>query len=98
VEKASDGRFSADPQGVFARWDEFVAWVGGLRAPIIEPFDPQRLKAPVPSPAQVFAIGLNYADHVGESGARLPPEPAVFTKFPSSIARASAGTPCTAIK
>ena len=85
VEKASNGRFSADPRAVFARWDEFGGWARGLRAPVIEPFDPNRLKAPAPSPSQVFAIGLNYADHAGESGLRLPPEPSVFTKFPSSI-------------
>lgn len=86
VEKASNGRFAADPQAVYARWDEFGGWARGLRAPVIEPFDPSRLKAPAPSPSQVFAIGLNYADHAGESGLRLPPEPSVFTKFPSSIA------------
>ena len=85
VEKASNGRFAADPQAVFARWDEFGGWARGLRAPIIEPFDPSRLKAPAPSPSQVFAIGLNYADHADESGLRPPPEPSVFTKFPSSI-------------
>lgn len=26
VEAASHGRFAADPQQVFARWDEFTAW------------------------------------------------------------------------
>ncbi|WP_194922984.1 fumarylacetoacetate hydrolase family protein [Catenulispora pinisilvae] len=86
VQKASDGRFAADPQAVFARWDEFVAWADGLRAPFVEPFDPRRLKAPVPRPSQVFAIGLNYADHAGESSLPLPPEPAVFTKFQTAIA------------
>ena len=86
VEKASDGRFAADPQAVFARWDEFVAWAGGLRAPLAGPFDPGHLEAPAPRPSQVFAIGLNYADHAGESKMQLPPEPAVFTKFQTSIA------------
>ncbi|HTU72790.1 MAG TPA: fumarylacetoacetate hydrolase family protein [Trebonia sp.] len=86
VAKASDGRFAADPQAVFARWDELVDWAGRLRAPLVEPFDPSRLKAPVPCPAQVFAIGLNYAGHAGESSMPLPPEPAVFTKFQTSIA------------
>jgi 2-keto-4-pentenoate hydratase/2-oxohepta-3-ene-1,7-dioic acid hydratase in catechol pathway len=85
VEKASDGRFAADPQAVFARWDEFVAWAGGLRAPLAGPFDPGHLEAPAPRPSQVFAIGLNYADHVGESKMQPPPEPAVFTKFQTSI-------------
>ncbi|MBS2531378.1 fumarylacetoacetate hydrolase family protein [Catenulispora sp. NF23] len=90
VEKASDGRFAADPQAVFARWDEFVVWADRLRAAqarsLVEPFDPSRLKAPVPRPSQVFAIGLNYADHVGESRLPPPPEPAVFTKFPTCLA------------
>jgi 2-keto-4-pentenoate hydratase/2-oxohepta-3-ene-1,7-dioic acid hydratase in catechol pathway len=86
VEKASDGRFAADPQAVFARWDEFVAWADNLRAPLVKRFDPRHLKAPAPCPPQVFAIGLNYADHAGESSMPLPPEPAVFTKFQTSIA------------
>jgi len=86
VEKASDGRFAADPQAVFARWDEFADWADRLRAPLAEHFDPGRLKAPVPRPSQVFAIGLNYADHAAEGNVPLPPEPAVFTKFQTSIA------------
>jgi 2-keto-4-pentenoate hydratase/2-oxohepta-3-ene-1,7-dioic acid hydratase in catechol pathway len=86
VEVASDGRFSADPQAVFSRWDEFIAWAGELRGPRAEPGDPSRLRAPVPRPSQVFAIGMNYADHAAEGGLPLPPEPAVFTKFPTSLA------------
>jgi 2-keto-4-pentenoate hydratase/2-oxohepta-3-ene-1,7-dioic acid hydratase in catechol pathway len=33
----------------------------------------------------VFAIGLNYIDHAGESGFSVPTEPMVFTKFVSSF-------------
>ena len=36
-------------------------------------------------PRQVFAIGLNYADHVSESKMGRPDSPTVFTKFQSSI-------------
>jgi 2,4-didehydro-3-deoxy-L-rhamnonate hydrolase len=43
------------------------------------------LGPPVPRPRQVFAIGLNYADHAAESGMEAPPAPLTFTKFPSSI-------------
>lgn len=28
VEKASDGRFSGDPQAIFGRWDAFREWAG----------------------------------------------------------------------
>jgi 2-keto-4-pentenoate hydratase/2-oxohepta-3-ene-1,7-dioic acid hydratase in catechol pathway len=48
--------------------------------------DRARLGPPVPRPRQVFGIGLNYRDHVGESGGELPPAPLTFTKFPSCIA------------
>jgi 2,4-diketo-3-deoxy-L-fuconate hydrolase len=43
------------------------------------------LGAPSPEPRQVFAIGLNYLDHVAEAGLAVPEEPAVFTKYVSSF-------------
>jgi len=45
-----------------------------------------RLGPPVTRPVQVFAIGLNYADHAGETGMELPEQPMVFTKWTSSLA------------
>ena len=32
-----------------------------------------------------ICIGLNYADHVAESGAQVPPEPVVFNKWTSAV-------------
>lgn len=43
------------------------------------------LAAPLSHPSKIVAIGLNYRDHARETGAELPPEPLIFTKFPSSI-------------
>jgi 2-keto-4-pentenoate hydratase/2-oxohepta-3-ene-1,7-dioic acid hydratase in catechol pathway len=43
------------------------------------------LGCPVPAPAQVFAIGLNYQSHAEESGMAAPEVPATFTKFPASL-------------
>jgi 5-carboxymethyl-2-hydroxymuconate isomerase len=40
--------------------------------------------APV-APRKVVAIGLNYLDHIRESGLEPPQRPLVFAKFPSSI-------------
>jgi len=51
--------------------------------------------APVPRPRQVFAIGVNYADHASESGVTPPPSPLTFTKFPSAIAGPTADVPLT---
>jgi 2-keto-4-pentenoate hydratase/2-oxohepta-3-ene-1,7-dioic acid hydratase in catechol pathway len=39
----------------------------------------------VPAPRQLFAVGLNYADHAAESGVERPESPVIFTKFASAI-------------
>jgi 2-keto-4-pentenoate hydratase/2-oxohepta-3-ene-1,7-dioic acid hydratase in catechol pathway len=88
VEAASDGRFGPDPQSLFDDWAAFAEWskaVTDTSAAASVPFDAARLDAPVPRPRQVFAIGLNYAEHAAEAG--YPPDsmPVTFTKFPSSI-------------
>jgi 5-carboxymethyl-2-hydroxymuconate isomerase len=36
-------------------------------------------------PGKIVAIGLNYMDHVRESGAEAPKRPLVFAKFPTSV-------------
>jgi 2-keto-4-pentenoate hydratase/2-oxohepta-3-ene-1,7-dioic acid hydratase in catechol pathway len=86
VERASAGRFSADPQAVYPKWDEFTEWARGAPSTAdTQPFDPATLGAPTPAPAQIFGIGLNYRDHAAEAGLGLPDEPTVFTKFASSL-------------
>jgi 2-keto-4-pentenoate hydratase/2-oxohepta-3-ene-1,7-dioic acid hydratase in catechol pathway len=87
VERASEGRFSSDPQAVFERWVEFREWVSTANLPGGQGFDPADLGAPAPRPRQVLAIGLNYNEHAAESGFASPEaEPPVFTKFASCIA------------
>lgn len=45
-----------------------------------------RLRAPIPRPGKIVAIGLNYKDHLMESGGKeLPKCPIIFAKFPNSI-------------
>jgi 2-keto-4-pentenoate hydratase/2-oxohepta-3-ene-1,7-dioic acid hydratase in catechol pathway len=43
------------------------------------------LLAPIPRPGKVFAIGLNYADHIAESGLDAPEVPTVFAKYRNTI-------------
>jgi 2-keto-4-pentenoate hydratase/2-oxohepta-3-ene-1,7-dioic acid hydratase in catechol pathway len=43
------------------------------------------LDAPVPRPSKFLAIGLNYADHVKESGLQAPPFPVFFNKQVSCV-------------
>jgi 2-keto-4-pentenoate hydratase/2-oxohepta-3-ene-1,7-dioic acid hydratase in catechol pathway len=84
VERASNSRFSSDPQAAYSAFDELRHWANGVSA-ADEPFDPTVAGSPVPAPRQVFAIGLNYADHAAESGLSKPGAPVVFTKFASAI-------------
>ena len=85
VETASGRQFSADPQQIYARWDEFTTWARTVDFTDGVAVDESELGAPVPRPGQIFAVGVNYADHVEESGLTLPDAPFVFTKFPASV-------------
>jgi len=43
------------------------------------------LIAPVPRPAKVICVGLNYRDHAEETGQAIPDEPVLFSKFANSV-------------
>jgi 2,4-didehydro-3-deoxy-L-rhamnonate hydrolase len=85
VATACDGRFGPDPMALYDEWDVFkdvAATVSSATGPLVD----ADLCNPVPQPRQVFAIGLNYRSHAEESGMAAPAVPAVFTKFPASLA------------
>jgi 2-keto-4-pentenoate hydratase/2-oxohepta-3-ene-1,7-dioic acid hydratase in catechol pathway len=44
------------------------------------------LLAPVPEPGTIYAIGLNYAKHIAETGGERPEAPIVFVKVRGSVA------------
>jgi 2-keto-4-pentenoate hydratase/2-oxohepta-3-ene-1,7-dioic acid hydratase in catechol pathway len=44
------------------------------------------LLAPVPRPGTIYAIGLNYAKHIAETGGQQPEAPMVFVKVAGSAA------------
>jgi 2-keto-4-pentenoate hydratase/2-oxohepta-3-ene-1,7-dioic acid hydratase in catechol pathway len=50
------------------------------------PLDDVHLLAPIPAPGTVYAIGLNYAKHIQETGASPPETPIVFVKVAGSVA------------
>jgi 2,4-didehydro-3-deoxy-L-rhamnonate hydrolase len=81
----SGGAFGPDPMDVYRDWNAFCNFASSVSTstgPLIE----AQLRNPVPLPRQVFAIGLNYRSHAEESGMAIPDVPAVFTKFPASLA------------
>jgi 2,4-didehydro-3-deoxy-L-rhamnonate hydrolase len=86
VADASAGRFSADPGEAYERWDELAGWAATVDFPVSQVLDPARLGPPVPTPRQVFAVGLNYSEHAAESGFAVPEQPTIFTKFVSCLA------------
>jgi 2-keto-4-pentenoate hydratase/2-oxohepta-3-ene-1,7-dioic acid hydratase in catechol pathway len=49
------------------------------------PLNLTALAAPVPRPGKFLAVGLNYADHIAESGAPTPDYPTVFAKASSCV-------------
>jgi 2-keto-4-pentenoate hydratase/2-oxohepta-3-ene-1,7-dioic acid hydratase in catechol pathway len=44
-----------------------------------------RLKAPIARPPKILAVGLNYADHVAETGREPPKVPMIFNKQSTSV-------------
>lgn len=48
-------------------------------------FDDVTLLPPVPDPAKILCIGVNYADHATEMGRTPPPYPTVFTRFADTL-------------
>lgn len=86
VAAASADRFGPDIQGIYDDWDAFRAWADSASGDAIT-IDPAKLGPVTPRPFQSFGVGLNYADHVAESGMGTPDAlPPVFAKFQSSIA------------
>ena len=52
------------------------------------------LLAPVPEPGTVYAIGLNYAEHVAETGGQRPEVPIVFVKVRARSHRPAVRSVC----
>jgi len=86
VERRSGGRFAADPMAAVAAWGALADWSAGLRRGDGDAaLEETLLGPPVPRPAKVFAIGMNYRAHAEEAGLEIPRTPVVFTKFPSCL-------------
>lgn len=68
-------------------FDRRPSWLASLPEPAEDRWRPapERLLAPVPPPEKVICIGLNYRDHAIETGADIPTEPVVFSKFNTAI-------------
>ena len=70
---------------LIADWDRLrpivEAHVAGARPAA---FDQTQLRAPIARPGKILAIGLNYADHIAESGLEAPTAQVWFCKMPTA--------------
>ncbi|WP_104133747.1 fumarylacetoacetate hydrolase family protein [Cryobacterium sp. Y62] len=87
IAQTSQERFSSQTTKLLDDWALLHEWARsldfeGAGARTVEAYE---LEAPIVSPRQVFAIGMNYKDHAAEVNLELPTTPAVFTKYVSSL-------------
>lgn len=85
-ETVRDSSFSGSMIDLIARWDEVKADIARAAAEGQGwPLSEVRLLAPIVRPGKIFAIGLNYADHIAESKMETPQNQVWFTKAVTSI-------------
>lgn len=63
----------------------FDVWSEARHDFLLGDIDHADLLAPVLSPEKVICVGLNYKDHVAETGRALPEFPDLFAKFQTSL-------------
>lgn len=72
--------------GLIAAWDEYADRIKAAGAAADYRLSEVTLLAPVPRPGKIFGIGLNYADHIAESGLQRPEHQLWFSKAVTSVA------------
>lgn len=63
-------------------WRVCASWISTAWPPLVE--GNPRIGACVGGIGKFICIGLNYADHAAETGADIPQEPVVFSKWTSA--------------
>ena len=76
------GSLARDMIDIIARWGELDGEARRLADAAAEtiPLAAVHLLAPVPRPGKIMAIGLNYADHIAETGQQTPAHQIWFSK------------------
>jgi 2-keto-4-pentenoate hydratase/2-oxohepta-3-ene-1,7-dioic acid hydratase in catechol pathway len=73
-----------DMAGLIEAWSQAEAALRSLATPHLKLSD-VHLLAPVPRPSKIMAIGLNYADHIAESGVPKPERQIWFSKLSNAV-------------
>ncbi len=84
---AADSEMPASLRELLARGPDVHrrAWSALRSGPVTYEPARTRLLPPVPDPRKIVCIGLNYRDHAAESGVPVPPEPVLFSKYPTTL-------------
>lgn len=81
-----DAGFDGSMIDLISQWPQVRSRIeAAVAAGSGKPLGQVRLLAPVPRPGKVFAIGLNYADHIEESRMETPEHQVWFTKAVTSV-------------
>ena len=84
---ASNGRLPSDMRSFLQMGDTAMDLASDVvaNAPDGVGLDVVKLMSPITDPSKIIAIGLNYMDHIRESGIGMPDLATMFCKYPSSI-------------
>jgi len=84
---AADPSLPSSVKGILALGPDGVRRAAEAAEKAATALDPAsaKLLPPIPDPQKVLCIGLNYRDHAIESGAEIPPEPVLFSKYPNTL-------------
>ncbi len=75
----------SDMKTLIGRWDSLRPQVEGLAGHSDHAFGDVRLLAPMTRPGKIWGLGLNYADHIAETGRQAPDFPTFFAMAQTSI-------------
>lgn len=82
----ADPDLPRDMIGLMTEWPRVRADVERAQSRAADaPLKSVKLHAPVPRPGKALAIGLNYADHIAESGQKTPEQQIWFCKHVNAI-------------
>lgn len=74
-----------DMKTLIARWDSLRSDIESLRQKCDAKLDDIRLLAPITRPGKIWGLGLNYMDHIKETGREPPEFPTFFAMAQTSI-------------
>ena len=83
----ADPTLPATVKGILALGPEGIRRAGAALPLGTSKLDPAKatLLAPVPDPAKIVCLGLNYRDHAAESKMDVPSEPILFSKYATTL-------------